>query len=85
MSAHGWEDTAARLYRMSVDNKWSEMPSQITDEMLDTFAVVGTHDQIVAKLKVAHGDYATAIGFDIPTETPEDEAMLSQMVRELQD
>ena len=53
---------------MSVDNKWSEMPSQITDEMLDTFAVVGTHDRIVTKLKEAHGDYATSIGFDIPTE-----------------
>ena len=84
MSAHGWEDTAARLYRMSVDNKWAEMPSQITDEMLDTFAVVGTHDQIVAKLKEAHGDYATSIGFDIPTETPEEEATLASMIRELQ-
>ena len=27
------------------------MPGQITDEMLDTFAVVGTYDQIVSKLK----------------------------------
>ncbi len=84
MSAHGWEDTAARLYRMSVENRWGEMAGEITDEMLETFAVVGTHDEIVSKLKYAHGDYATSIGFDIPTDTPDDEERLSAMVRELQ-
>ena len=83
MSTHGWEDTAARLYRMSVDNRWGEMPGQITDDMLETFAVIGTHDEIVDKLKEAHGDYATSISFDIPTATGEDEEMLAGMVSEL--
>ena len=83
MSTHGWEDTAARLYRMSVDNRWGEMPNQITDDMLETFAVIGTHDEIVDKLKKAHGDYATSISFDIPTPTGEDEEMLAGMVSEL--
>lgn len=83
MSTHGWEDTAARLYRMSVDNRWGEMPGQITDDMLETFAVVGTHDEIVDKLKQAHGDYATSISFDIPTATGEDEEMLAGMITEL--
>ena len=83
MSTHGWEDTAARLYRMSVDNRWGEMPAQITDDMLETFAVVGTHDEIVDKLKEAHGDYATSISFDIPTRTGEDEEMLSGLLAEL--
>ena len=84
MSAHGWEDTAARLYRMSVDNRWGEMPAQITDDMLETFAVVGTYDEIVDKLKAAHGDYATSISFDIATPTGEEEEMLAGMVAELQ-
>ncbi|MXY20335.1 MAG: TIGR03617 family F420-dependent LLM class oxidoreductase [Dehalococcoidia bacterium] len=84
MSTHGWEDTAARLYRMSVDNRWPEMPNQITDDMLETFAVVGTHDQIVSKLKETHGDYATSISFDFPTSTPEDEERLAAMVAQLQ-
>ena len=83
MSTHGWEDTAARLYRMSVDNRWGEMPGQITDDMLETFAVIGTHDEIVDKLKQAHSDYATSISFDIPTPTGEEEEMLSGMVAEL--
>ena len=84
MSTHGWDDTAAKLYRMSVDNKWPEMPGQITDDMLETFAVVGTYDEIVDKLKAAHGDYATSISFDFPTETPEEEERVAAMVAELQ-
>ena len=69
---------------MSVDNRWGEMPAQITDDMLETFAVVGTHDEIVDKLKAAHGDYATSISFDIATPTGEDEEMLTGMVADLQ-
>ena len=84
MSTHGWEDTAARLYRMSVDNRWGEMPGQVTDDMLETFAVIGTHDEIAARLKDAHGDYATSISFDMPTPTSEDEDRLSAIVRQLQ-
>jgi probable F420-dependent oxidoreductase len=83
MSTHGWEDTAARLYRMSVDNRWGEMPDQITDDMLETFAVTGTHDEIVNKLKQAHSNYATSISFDIPTRTGEEEEMLAGMIAEL--
>ena len=83
MSAHGWEDTAARLYRMSVDNRWPEMGQQITDDMLEAFAVVGTRDQIVAKLKETHGDYATSISFDMPTSTPEEEERLASMIAQL--
>ena len=84
MSTHGWEDTAARLYRMSVDNRWPEMPGQITDDMLETFAVVGTHDQIVSKLKQTHGDYADSISFDFPTSNPEEEERLAAMITQLQ-
>jgi probable F420-dependent oxidoreductase len=84
MAAHGWNDTAAKLYRMSVDGKWGEMPSLITDDMLDAFSVIGTHDEIVPRLKAAYGDYATSISFSIPVESPEDEDRLKSMVAELQ-
>jgi alkanesulfonate monooxygenase SsuD/methylene tetrahydromethanopterin reductase-like flavin-dependent oxidoreductase (luciferase family) len=84
MATHGWDDTAAKLYRMSIDGKWSEMPSLITDDMVDAFSVVGTHDDIVPKLKARYGGYASSIGFDIPVESPEDEDKLKSMVAELQ-
>ena len=83
MNAHGWNDTAQRLYRMSVDGKWSEMPNLITDEMLDAFAVVGTYDDIVSKIKATYGIYASSVGFAIPVRSPEDRERLKEMVAEL--
>jgi len=83
MNAHGWDDTAAKLYRMSVDGKWSDMPAQITDEMLDAFAVTGTYDEIVPMLKATRGSYASSMGFGIPTPSPEEEDRLKGMLQEL--
>jgi probable F420-dependent oxidoreductase len=85
MAAHGWEDTAKKLYRMSVEGKWSEMAGEITDEMLDTFAVVGTYDDVVDKIKETFGPYATSIGFTIPVRTWDDRERLAEMVRRLQE
>ena len=84
MSAHGWDDTASKLYRMSVDGQWNDMPDQITDEMLEAFAVIGTYDEIVPRIKAAHGDYATSLGFGLPAEAPENDGVFKEIVQELQ-
>ena len=84
MNAHGWNDTAEKLYRMSVEGRWAEMGRQITDERLDAFAVIGTYDDIVAKVKARYGPYASSIGFSIPVRTPEDQERLGAMLRSLQ-
>ena len=41
MALHGWEQVAADLSAMAARGRWSEMPALITDEILETFAVVG--------------------------------------------
>ena len=84
MAVHGWEDTAETLYRMSVEGQWSEMEAEITDEMLDAFAVSGSYDEIVRRIKARYGPYATSVSFSIPVGTPDDEERLKAMVRELQ-
>lgn len=83
MNAHGWNDTAQKLYRMSVDGKWPEMGAQITDEMLNAFAVVGTYDEIVDRIKAAYGPFATSVTFSIPTRTHEDEERLKDIITKL--
>ena len=86
MSAHGWDDTSAKLYRMSVDGQWDDMPAQITDEMLEAFSVIGTYDEIVPRIKAAHGYYADSIslGFDVSDQSPENEGLLKEIIQELQ-
>jgi probable F420-dependent oxidoreductase len=85
MRLHGWDDTAEKLYRMSVDGKWSDMGKEITDEMLDAFAVIGAYDDIIPKVKAAYGSYATSIYFSIATRTPEDEERLREMIKVLRE
>ena len=84
MHAHGWNDTAEKLYRMSVDGKWAQMGGEITDEMLGAFAVVGYHDDIVEQVKARYGAYADSVVFSIPTPTAEDEERLAAMIKTLQ-
>ena len=81
---HGWGDTAEKLYRMSIEGRWSEMAGQIADEMLDAFAVVGDHDHIVERIKARFGGYATSVGFSIPVKNEDDRDRLKTLVRQLQ-
>jgi probable F420-dependent oxidoreductase len=50
LAAHGWQDLAPQLHRKSVEGDWQGMADLVTDEMLDTYAVTGTHDTIAARL-----------------------------------
>ena len=84
MNAHGWNDTAQKLYRMSVEGKWSEMGAQITDEMLDEFAIVGAYDEIIDKVKATYGPFASSLSFSIPVNSGEDEEVLKDMIARLQ-
>ena len=84
MRAHGWGDTAEKLYRMSVEGKWPQMGNEISDEMLEAFSVMGTYDDIVDKVKTEHGRYAGSVSFSIPVRSPSDEERLESMVRTLQ-
>ena len=46
---HGWGDLVPELSLLSRQQRWEEMPHHITDEMLETIAVVGTYDQIAER------------------------------------
>lgn len=83
MRVHGWEETHEKLYRMSVDGQWADMGYQITDEMLDSFAVVGTYDDIANKIKSTYGRYADSVGFSIPVKDDKDEEVLHSILNDL--
>ena len=83
MREHGWDDTHEKLYRMSIDGEWNRMGAEITDEMLENFAVVGTYDQIAEKIKATYGRYASSVSFSMPVNTDEDEEVLRRVIKEL--
>ena len=85
MMTHGWDDTHEKLYRMSIDGQWNEMGAQITEEMLENFAVVGTYDEIAPKIKSTYGRYATSVAFSMPIKGEDDEEVLLNILKKLKE
>jgi luciferase-like monooxygenase len=80
---HGWGTLVEELHRCSAHKRWEEMPRRIGDDVLDTIAVIGTHDQIAGKLKQPYGGIATAVEFGIPLRGPGDREALMATIRDL--
>jgi len=45
-AVHGWENVCDDLHELSVEDRWDEMPALVTDEMVETFSVEGTYDEL---------------------------------------
>lgn len=63
LELHGWGDTAAELSRLAARQRWDEMPRLITDEMLETFAVVAPRDQLAQAVKARYAGLADRITY----------------------
>jgi alkanesulfonate monooxygenase SsuD/methylene tetrahydromethanopterin reductase-like flavin-dependent oxidoreductase (luciferase family) len=50
--------------------RWTEMAALISDEVVELFATVGTHDEIAGKIEARYGGLVDAISMFIPTDTP---------------
>jgi probable F420-dependent oxidoreductase len=66
LDTHGWGDLQSELNRLSKTGDWATMASMITDEMVDTFVVSGTPEQIAPRLQERYGDIAQRVSFDTP-------------------
>jgi probable F420-dependent oxidoreductase len=81
-AVHGWEEAGQRLFRLSMEGKWQDMAEQITDEMLEEFAIVAPHDQLAAKLKERYAGVVTTLDFGFG-RGPADQEVVAGVVREL--
>ncbi len=66
LDLHGWGDLQDRLNSLSKAGQWVEMGSLITDEVLQTFAVVGEPESIAPELHKRYGDVIQRISFYAP-------------------
>jgi probable F420-dependent oxidoreductase len=61
----GWTDQAEQLHRLSVQQKWTEMPKLVSEEMVHAFAAVGTYRDIAAVMKKRFAG-VNRFDFDVP-------------------
>ena len=69
LEAHGWGGLQDELNTLSKQGKWVEMGGLITDEILNTFAVVGEPEQIAPELHRRYGDVIQRISFYAPYQS----------------
>jgi probable F420-dependent oxidoreductase len=66
LEAHGWGDLQDELNALTKRDGWDELASVIPDEVLHTFAVIGSPEEAVAEVRHRYGDLATRISIGLP-------------------
>lgn len=72
LELHGWEDLHLELNALSKAGKWVEMGELITDDILETFAVVGAPEAIAPELHRRYGDVIQRMSFYAPYDSDPD-------------
>ena len=68
LELHGWGDLQDELNAMTKRGEWDELANLIDDEIVKTFAVVGSPEDAVAEIKRRYGDIATRITLTLPPD-----------------
>lgn len=79
--AHGWDDTFERLLEKSRTGQWDKMAAEITDEMLDEFAVEGVYEEIPGLLQKKYGDMLDEVLIYFGEPEKGDPAIWQRLVR----
>ena len=72
LELHGWDGMHEELNALSKKGGWVEMGNLITDDILNTFAVVGSPEQIAPELLRRYGDVIQRISFYAPYKSDPD-------------
>ncbi|MCZ6890756.1 MAG: TIGR03617 family F420-dependent LLM class oxidoreductase [Gammaproteobacteria bacterium] len=80
---HDLEDLGQKLHGLSLQGKWDEMRETVTLDDLMKLAQTCTYDEFPQFL-TEHREYATRMGFSMPTETPEQRERFQDVLAKVQ-
>jgi probable F420-dependent oxidoreductase len=66
LDVHGWGELQPELNRLSKEGRWEEMGGLIGDDLVDTFTVRGTPEEIAPRVLDRYGDLVDRISFNAP-------------------
>ncbi len=72
LELHGWDGLHEELNALSKKGGWVEMGNLITDDILNTFAVVAEPEQIAPELLRRYGDVIQRVSFYAPYKSDPD-------------
>ncbi|HET8679719.1 MAG TPA: LLM class flavin-dependent oxidoreductase, partial [bacterium] len=62
LELHGWSDIGERLSQCAARGQWQQMPSLVTDEMLEASAVWGSPAEVAARLRTEYTGLIDRLG-----------------------
>ena len=83
LELHGYQELGQKLHELSLKGQWAEMTGLVSDEMLDTFAVIGGYDEVGQQLKEQLSGLVDEVGFSMEVSKPEDEKALRRIIEDL--
>jgi probable F420-dependent oxidoreductase len=66
LESHGWGELQTELNHLSKRGKWVEMGALVSDEILETIAVVAPMNEIAARVRERCGEYASRVSLVTP-------------------
>ena len=85
MALHGWEQTAEQLSYLAPRGQWGEMPGLISQEMLETFAVVCKTAELPARLQERYNGLADRLALYLPFNPAERDEFWKNLILEIRD
>jgi len=70
LSLHGLDELGLKLHGMSLDGRWNEMTSEVSDDVVRIFAACGIYGEIARVIEERFGGVADAIEISFPVDTP---------------
>jgi alkanesulfonate monooxygenase SsuD/methylene tetrahydromethanopterin reductase-like flavin-dependent oxidoreductase (luciferase family) len=82
LDTHGWGNTAYQLNELAARGEWASMPKLITDEMLQTYAVTGTYDNIADRMQERFEGLLDRVAFYVPYKAAFDDDTWSKLCKQ---
>jgi probable F420-dependent oxidoreductase len=84
LDAHGWGEVAQRLSYKAAKGDWASMSKEITDEMIDVYALEGTPDDIAGKLHTRYDGLLDRVSSYTPYRPGKDDERWQRIVSAFQ-
>ena len=81
LDVHGWGDLQLELRTLSMRGEWEAMGDLITDDILETFAVVEPLDRVAAAVRARYEGVVDRIMMGLPNATDEQAAQVLTELR----
>lgn len=83
LELYGWPELDAQLRTLIRQDRWSELASLITDEMLDALVPTGTYDELASSLTERYAGLVDGLVLPPPADPAHDDEV-TRLIRRLQ-